>query len=133
MKVAVSATGPSLDSMIDPRFGRCAHFIVVETDTMQFESFKNESQYAGSGAGIQAAQNVASKGAKVVLTGNVGPNAFQALSSAGIQIITGVSGTVGEAVKTYVRGELKETSGPTVGGHFGMGQGRGIGRGRGRR
>jgi predicted Fe-Mo cluster-binding NifX family protein len=63
----------------------------------------------------------------VVLTGNVGPNAFQALSSAGIKIVTGASGTVREVIERYKRGELKETSTPTVRGHHGMGMGRGRG------
>ncbi len=135
MKVAVSATGPSLDAQVDPRFGRCAYFVIVDTETMQFESIQNTSQYSFSGAGIQAAQLVASKGVKAVLTGNVGPNAYQALSAAGIQIVTGAYGTVREAVMRYKRGELGGTAFPTapmhygIGGGYGMGMGRGMGRG----
>ena len=65
MKVVVSSNGRDLDSRIDPRFGRCAYFIVVETDDMGFEAFENENMALGGGAGIQSAQFVASKGAKV--------------------------------------------------------------------
>ncbi len=130
MKVAVSASGASLDAMVDPRFGRCPYFIIVDTETMQFEAVPNTSQSAPSGAGIQATQTIASKGAQTVLTGNVGPNAYQALSAAGIKIVTGTAGTVKDAITRYKKGELRETSSPTVGGHFGMGQGRGMGRGR---
>ena len=132
MKVAVSASGPSLDASVDPRFGRCAYFVIVDTDTMQFEAIPNSAQYAGGGAGIQAAQTVASKGVQAVLTGNVGPNAYQALSAAGIQIVTGVYGTVREAVMKYKSGELKGVSGPTAPMHYGMGGGYGMGMGRGR-
>jgi predicted Fe-Mo cluster-binding NifX family protein len=96
---------------------------------MQFEAVPNMASDATGGAGIQTAQTVASKGAKVLITGNVGPNAFQALSAAGIKIVTGAFGTVREVVEKYKRGELKETGAPTVGGHFGMGGGRGRGRG----
>jgi len=128
--VAISAAGPNLDAAVDPRFGRCPYFVIVDTDTMQFEAVPNTSQYAASGAGIQAAQTIASKGAKAVLTGNIGPNAYQALSAAGIQTITGATGTIKEAVTKYKNGELKETDSPTVGGHSGMGKGRGMGRGR---
>jgi len=139
LKVAVSATGADLDAAVDPRFGRCPYFLIIETDTMQFEAIPNLSQYAPSGAGIQAAQMIASRGARVVLTGNVGPNAFQALSAAGIKIITGVMGTVREAVEKYKKGELEGTLAPTTpmgygmgrGGGFGMGGGRGMGMGRG--
>ena len=132
MRVAVSSTGRDLDSAVDPRFGRCLYFVVVDTETMAFEAFPNTSIGAAHGAGIQAAQIVASKGVKVVLTGNVGPNAFTALSTSGVQVVTGAAGTVRDAVERFKRGELSASGGPTVGGHFGLG-GRGMGRGRGRR
>jgi len=129
LKVAVSATEPILDAAVDPRFGRCAYFVIVDTETMQYEAIPNTSQSAPHGAGIQSAQIIANKGAKVVLTGNVGPNAYQSLTAAGIQIVTGATGTVRETIMRYKKGDLKETSSPTVGGHFGAGGGRGMGRG----
>ena len=128
MKICVSAESDNLDAAIDPRFGRCPYLVIVDSETMQFEAVPNMASGATGGAGIQAAQTIASKGAKVLITGNVGPNAFQALSVAGIKIVTGAFGTVREVVEKYKRGELSETSAPTVGGHFGMG--RGCGRGR---
>ena len=131
MRVAVSSTGRDLDSAVDPRFGRCPYFIVVDTETMAFEAVPNTSIGAAHGAGIQAAQLVTSRGVKAVLTGNVGPNAFSALSAAGVQVATGAAGTVRDAVERFKRGELSASGGPTVGGHFGLG-GRGMGRGRGR-
>jgi len=137
LRIAVSAVEAGLDAAVDPRFGRCAYYLVVDTDTLQFEAVPNISQGAPSGAGIQAAQTIVSKGARAVLTGNVGPNAYQALSSAGIRIITGVSGTVREAIMKYKKGELEGVSssaaamGYRTGGGFGMGMGPGGGRGRG--
>ena len=82
------------------------------------------------GAGIQAAQSLSSKNIKIVITGNVGPNAFQTLSAAGIDIFVGASGTIGEAIEKFEKGELRNTGTPTVDGHYGMGQGRGRGQGR---
>ena len=128
MKICVSTVANSLDAQLDPRFGRCPYFILVDDETMQFEAIPNKALGAMGGAGIQAAQTITSKGVKVLITGNVGPNAFQALSVAGIKIITGAFGTVREVIEKYKRGELKETGTPTVGGHFGMGSGRGRGR-----
>ena len=134
MKVALSANGKDLDANIDPRFGRCAYFIVVDTDDMSFEAFDNESIALGGGAGIQAAQFVASKGAKVVITGNVGPNAVRTLSAAGVELVTGRTGTVRTAVEDYKEGKLDSMNEPNVPGHCGMsgggmGRGRGLGRG----
>jgi predicted Fe-Mo cluster-binding NifX family protein len=128
MKICVTATGNNLEAPVDPRFGRCAYLIIVDSETMQFEAIPNMAAGATGGAGIQAAQAIASKGVKVLVTGNVGPNAFRALSAAGIEIMTGASGTVREAVEKFKRGELGKTGAPTVGGHFGMGRGRGQAR-----
>jgi predicted Fe-Mo cluster-binding NifX family protein len=130
VKICVTASGNTLDALIDPRFGRCSYFVIVDSENMQFEVIQNMASGATGGAGIQAAQTIAGKGVKVLITGNVGPNAFQALSAAGIKIVTGASGTVREVVERYKRGELSETGAPTVKGHFGMGVGRGSGRGR---
>jgi len=131
MKVAVSATQPGLDAEIDPRFGRCQHFIIVDPETMQFEAVENSSAMATGGAGISAAQMIAGKGVEAVLTGNCGPNAYQVLSAAGIKVITGVSGKVREAVQSYKSGQLQPGSSPNVVDHFGVGGGMGMGRGRG--
>ncbi|RLB37387.1 MAG: dinitrogenase iron-molybdenum cofactor biosynthesis protein, partial [Deltaproteobacteria bacterium] len=135
MKVAVSSTGKDLDSQIDPRFGRCAYFLIIDTDDMSFEVFDNENIALGGGAGIQSAQFVASKGAKVVITGNCGPNAVRTLNAAGIEVIVGQSGTVREAVERFRKGQLNPSSEPNVPDHYGMGGGRsgrpGMGRGMG--
>jgi len=128
MKIAVSAVGNTLDAQVDRRFGRCSNFIIVDSETMTFKAIPNVAAGAMGGAGIQAAQTIASKGVKVLITGNVGPNAFQTLSSAGIEIAVGASGTVRESVEKFKKGELSKTGGPTVSGHFGMGKGRGQGR-----
>ena len=126
MKIAVTAHEEKLESTVDPRFGRCRFFLVVDTETMRFESLSNESAMASGGAGIQAAQTVAKAGVKAIITGNVGPNAFQTLSAAGIKVFTGAFGSVKEAVEQYKKGELKETEAASVRSHFGMG---GAGRG----
>jgi predicted Fe-Mo cluster-binding NifX family protein len=127
VKVAVSSVGKTLDSQVDGRFGRCPYFLIVDSETMNFEVLTNAAAGAMGGAGIQAAQTIASRGVKAVITGNVGPNAFQTLSAAGIEIAIGASGTVREAIVKFNRGELRNTGAPTVRGHFGMGQGRGRG------
>lgn len=131
MKIAVSSSGRDLDSQIDPRFGRCAYFVIAETDDMSFEAFANENIALGGGAGIQSAQFVASKGVKAVITGNCGPNAVQTLSVSQVEIFVGHSGTVREVIERYTRGDIKPTSTPNVADHYGMGGGAGMGRGMG--
>ncbi|MHC1564497.1 MAG: NifB/NifX family molybdenum-iron cluster-binding protein [Candidatus Hecatellaceae archaeon] len=136
-KICVSATGADLNAPVDPRFGRCAYLLIVDVDSMKLlEAVANPSVMAPSGAGIQTAQMVANKGVIAVITGNVGPNAYQVLASAGIQIFTGAFGTVREAVEAYRAGRLTPVAGSSPmsvgrGMGMGMGMGRGLGMGRG--
>ena len=119
MKICVTASGNTLDASIDPRFGRVAYLTIVDSESMAFEAILNAAAGAVGGAGIQAAQTLAKRGVDVLITGNVGPNAFQALKSAGVKIVVGANGTVREVVEKYKMGELKETGAPTVNEHFG--------------
>ena len=132
MKIAVSASGATLNSDIDPRFGRCQYFIIVDSDTMAFEAIENSASMSSGGAGISAGQQIADKGAEVVLTGNCGPNAYQTLSAAGIKVVTGVSGKVKTAIDEYKGGKFEQASQANVVDHHGKGFGRGMGMGPGR-
>ena len=123
MKIAITATGPALDAEIDPRFGRCQYFVIVDPETMQFEAVENSSAVAGGGAGVSTAQMIVGKGVEAVLTGNCGPNAYQVLSAAGVKVVTGVAGKVQGAIHGYKSGTLKASSQPNVTAHFGMGRG----------
>lgn len=120
MTICITSQGRTLDSPVDPRFGRCPFFIIADTETLAFEAHENKAAREGGGAGIQAGQFASEKGVQAVLTGNVGPNAFQTLKAAEIEIITGASGTVREAIARYKSGELKPVGAATVDSHFGM-------------
>jgi len=120
MKIAVTSTGKTLDSQVDPRFGRSASFIIIDTETMDFSVIENESAAAAGGAGISSAKVVIDAGAEAVLTGNCGPNAERTLSAAGVKLYTGVTGTVAEAIELFKSDELTQSAGPNVQEHFGM-------------
>jgi len=125
MKICISSTGKDLEAEVDPRFGRCQFFLIIDNNTMNFDFISNEGIMASGGAGIRAAQTVVKTGVNVVITGNIGPNAFQTLKAAGIKIITGVNGYIKDIVAKFNQGKLKETNVPSVGSHFGMGDFRG--------
>ncbi|MGD9239632.1 MAG: NifB/NifX family molybdenum-iron cluster-binding protein [Desulfobacterales bacterium] len=129
MKLAISSSGKDLNSQLDPRFGRCAYFLVINPDDMSFEVFNNDSAVLGGGAGIQSAQFVASKGVDAVITGNCGPNAVQTLTAAGVELFAGQTGTVKEVVERFKKGQLRPTSEANVDSHFGMAPGAGSGPG----
>lgn len=120
MKIAVSSQGETLDAPSSPVFGRCPTYLVVDTETMQYEALPNPAMDQGGGAGIQAAQFVVTQGAEAVLSGNLGPNAFDVLQAAGVPGYLVPEGTVRKAIEAYKAGQLRPMEGPNVGAHAGM-------------
>lgn len=118
MIVAITAVGERLDSDIDPRFGRCKYFIFVNLATDAVTAVANAA--TAGGAGIAAGQTVVTYGAKAVITGDVGPNAFQVLAAAGIEVFTGISGKVQDAVEAFKAGKLKASGQASVQQHHGQ-------------
>ena len=114
MKVAISSTGPDLDSELDPRFGRCQYFLVVDLDDTSFEVVRNSSASLTTGAGIQAAKLVVDSGAELVLTGKAGPNAERVLSAAGVKTVSQLSGIVRDVVEKFKEGEIDIAAEPNT-------------------
>ncbi|MBU0665252.1 MAG: NifB/NifX family molybdenum-iron cluster-binding protein [Proteobacteria bacterium] len=144
MKIVVSATGMELDSSVDPRFGRAAFLLIVDSDTGAIlEAIDNSmGRDAAQGAGISAAALVADKGVKAILTGRVGPKAMPVVEKAGIQVVSDVSGMVREAVEKFRLGSQAQASASsppgtptktdTSGSGMGGGRCRGCGSGQGK-
>ena len=139
MKICISATGSTLDSPLDPRFGRAMYFLIIDDKGKLIKAIKNTGVQAMRGAGISAAQIVAKEKVNIVITGNIGPNASMVLGSSGIKIFLGNPGmNVRDVLQEYQKGRIKEVTkampcGPGFGPGFGQRK-RGFGdRGRGRR
>ena len=120
MKVCISSSGNSLDSKMDPRFGRAAYFVIADTDTMEPEIIENSAAASGGGAGITSGQLMVDKGVTAVITGNVGPNAMNVLKAANIEIYRGVDVSVKENIEKLKNGLLEKIN-TTVPSHYGMG------------
>ena len=119
MKIAVSSQGIDLDSQIDPRFGRAAYILIIDTASSDIEVLDNsENLNAFKGAGIQAAVMVSDAGAEVLLTGFCGPNAFKTLQAAGVKVANDISGTVRDAVNALVEGKCSFADGANVEGQW---------------
>ncbi len=125
MKIVISASGATLSSPVDPRFGRCPYYLFVdtETDPVKVHAQQNTSAASGSGAGIQAAQYIVQEGAQAVITGNVGPNAYQVLEAAGVSIYHGQGMTAQAAIDAFKSGELGAMPGANQAGHASPGPG----------
>jgi predicted Fe-Mo cluster-binding NifX family protein len=119
MKVVVTSQGPGRDSEVDPRFGRARYFVLVDTATGEEAVHDNvQNLEAAQGAGIQAARTVADLGAEAVISGNLGPRAFETLQAAGVAMYVGAGGTVAEALAALEAGKLERADRPNVEGHW---------------
>jgi len=120
MKIAITSTGPDLQSPMDPRFGRAPWILIVDTFTKAVEALDNSKNVdAFKGAGIQAGAMVSEKKAEVLLTGFCGPNAFKTLHASGIRVGVDVTGTVDEALAAFNEGRVKFSDSPNAQGHGG--------------
>jgi len=119
MKIAITAQGEQMQSPVDPRFGRAKWFVVIETETGNFEATDNRKNFdAAQGAGIQAGRNAAELGVEAVVTGNVGPKAFATLKAAGIDVYIGAEGTVWETLDKFMAGTLEQAETANVEPHW---------------
>lgn len=117
MKVAISASGKTLDSEVNPRLGRCEYFIVYNMATGEQSVIENTGRFSQGSAGIATAKLLNDQQVDAVITGNVGPNALSALAAAGIVMYTGATGKVSEMVEKFKLGQLTEAKFPNVGPH----------------
>ena len=123
MKICFSASGQDKESMLNPRFGRCPYFLIFDDKSQKWVVVDNQAAAAFRGAGISAAQKVADLGCQVIVTGNMGPNAFNVMSASGVKIYLGdLEKSVADNLKIYKKGKLSELSAPRG---MGMGWGRG--------
>lgn len=117
MKILITVSSASLDAEFDPRFGRCAYFLAVDTETMAWEAFANPGIHASGGAGTQAAQFAAKQKIAAVVSGDFGPNASSALNAAGILMyLNKANGNIQDIVRRFNAGELPQVSSPTASG-----------------
>ena len=128
MKIAISPTGPNLDDAVEARFGRCPYFLIVDPATMAAETLPNPNAELGGGAGIQSAKILTEKGVSAILTGSCGPNAMQVLETSKIRVVTGVSGSVRQAVQQFTDGSIKTTAAAPTADRIARSTGRGTGR-----
>jgi len=140
MKALISAQAPDIAAPLDPRFGRAAHFVVVDAETGEWQAHANPAAMAGHGAGIEAARFAVDQGVEAVITGATGPNAFRTLEAAGVLVFQAPAGTVADALEAWRGNELPAAGQPTAPAHAGMapeapggaaGPGAGMGRGMG--
>ena len=108
MKIGITSESEGLDSLIDTKFGRCRYLLIVDPETMEFESIPNNDIPESGGPCERIVQTFIKNQVNVVITSKVGPNAFKKLSEANMKVVTGASGTVNEAVEMYKRGKLVE-------------------------
>jgi predicted Fe-Mo cluster-binding NifX family protein len=109
MKIALTSVADSLDSEIDPRFGRAAFFLIVNPKTMVHQFIRNHNTEGRGGVGIQSAQMIIQEGVEAVITGKCGPNAFETLSAAKLDIYEGITGSIQTAIEDFKNKKLQKS------------------------
>lgn len=113
MKVAITTSTPQFNTQLEPRFGRCAYFVIIDTETHDWESMKNPAADAMGGAGTRAAQFLSDQEVQAVISGDFGPNAYATLEAAGIEMFKSQIDQVDVLFEKYLSGQLEQISGPT--------------------
>ena len=137
MKIAISSSGANLDEHVDPGFGCCRCFIVIDPATEVFDVLENKPPVSRSDAGKHAAQMVVAAGVDGIITGKLKPSVTNTLEAAGLNVYLGAAGTIRDVLKQYQDGRLLKASdpwvedGPVTGSFKGRGTGRGMGQGAG--
>ncbi|PSH04187.1 MAG: dinitrogenase iron-molybdenum cofactor biosynthesis protein [Acidobacteria bacterium] len=119
MRIAITSEGEALQSAVDPRFGRAKYFVVVDTEmNVTAVIYNGANVNAAQGAGIKAGKRVSELGVQALITGNVGPKAFEILREGNVAVYTGATGTVADAIEQFRAGNLKLAESANVEGHW---------------
>ena len=109
MKIILTTASPNMDANLDPRFGRAAYFLIIDSDTLSWQAVPNPGCSSPGGAGIHAAQYVTKEQAGAVISGKFGPNAASALKQSGIRMYQfGLCRTPQEALDQWKAGKLQQ-------------------------
>lgn len=106
MKIIISSQSDKIDSLMDPRFGRCQYFCIYDTETKESNFVINNAINISGGAGIQAANQVIRENAEVVITGNLGPNASQVLENSNIKVYLVEIRKISDIIDDYINNKL---------------------------
>jgi predicted Fe-Mo cluster-binding NifX family protein len=107
MKICITSDGNNLKANVDPRFGRCAYFIIYDTETDNYNAIQNTNAEGMGGVGIKNATMIAEKGVEIIITGNIGPNASRVFDEFGIKVITGITGKIKDVIESFKKGNIK--------------------------
>lgn len=116
MKIAITTETGNLDGAFNARFGRSAHFVLVDDETEEWEAYANPARDASGGAGVQAAQFISEHGAQAAISGDFGPKAYNAMAAGGIRMFLAPANeplTARDLLARYQQGRLKQVSAPT--------------------
>ncbi|KEI81445.1 diguanylate cyclase [Clostridium botulinum] len=110
MKIAISSTGKTMENSLDMRFGRCEYFQIHDSESKKVKILENEGQNASGGAGIVASNQLVDEKVDVIITGNLGPNAFEIIEKAGIKAYKCEPIAITLVIEKYNKGELEQIS-----------------------
>lgn len=114
MKIGISSTGKTTENLLDMRFGRCEYFQIHDTESGEVKILENKGQSSNGGAGIAASNQLIDEKVDVIITGSLGPNAFELIKKAAIKAYKCENVAISFVLEKYNNNELEEiiNSGP---------------------
>lgn len=108
--IALTVVSPDINAEMDPRFGRAAHLLLVDPETMSWTSVPNPGRESSGGAGVRLAQLLSEKKVRVVISGRFGPKASEALEKAGIAMVSDPAAHTALEALAHWKGRRKKGS-----------------------
>jgi predicted Fe-Mo cluster-binding NifX family protein len=110
-RIALTVVAPDMDAEVDPKFGRATAILIVDSESQTFHGVPNPGRNAPGGAGVRVAQFLSKKNVDVVVSGDFGPKARDALETARIAMLqVGRGVTARQALERFAVGELTASS-----------------------
>ena len=110
MILIISSCGKTLESPPNPRFGRSEFFIKYNLEDNSWEALENPAASQSGGAGVAASRFLVNQHADIAISGRFGPNAYRALSSANIEMLTfnNTIKNITQVIEAYRQNQLKK-------------------------
>ncbi len=108
LRVAITATSPFLDGDVAPSLKGCSHVIILTPGHAEagFEAFALDPRQHCGGGCIWLARRLIDSGVSVLITERCGPNARGLLSAAGVKVVTGAQGRIGDVLVSFLQGQM---------------------------
>ena len=106
-KIALPCIGrANLQAQISHHFGCCDSYAIVTVEESEIKAIESESiRNRNHSRCTESVRALVKYGVSLTLTGTMGVGGWEAARKLGIEVRRGITGTVAEAIESYLKGE----------------------------